>query len=404
MLKEGEFLTINSQSFIFRDSKLVCKLHKTHTHFIQGKIEEKKSKINLITLDIETRTLNGKMIPYCICYYDGRNKKSFYLSDYTSVDNMLLSCIKSLFIPKYFNHKIYIHNLSNFDGVFLLRILALFAKEHNLKINIIKRDSAIISITLEIPVKNKIYSIEFRDSLLTLPAALRKLAKSFRVEDKGIFPYNFVNDSNINLDYIGSIPQYSFFNDVREEDYIKYSKLFLKNNWSLRKETIKYCIQDCVSLHQILFKFNSLIFDMFNVTISKYPTLPSLAFAIFRTRFMAPNIPKLVGDIYHFIRKSYTGGAVDVYNIRPIPSGSTVKGYDVNSLYPTSMSNMDMPVGEPIFFDPTFDLSSISATLLGFNINDKPFGFFNVAIETPSNLEHPIIQTRVKTVDGWRTP
>ena len=85
--------------------------------------------------------------------------------------------------------------------------------------------------------------------------------------------------------------------------------------------------------------------------------------------------------------------------MRPIPVGSTIKGYDVNSLYPTSMSICDMPVGEPVFFeliDPTFDLASIKG-------HDKPFGFFNVDIETPDNLEHPIIQTRVKTGEGWRT-
>ena len=64
--------------------------------------------------------------------------------------------------------------------------------------------------------------IQFRDSLLTLPASLRNLSKSFRVESKGIFPYNFVNDVNINLDYKGEVPGYNFFNKVSESDYNDY--------------------------------------------------------------------------------------------------------------------------------------------------------------------------------------
>lgn len=36
---------------------------------------------------------------------------------------MLEACIKSLLISKYNNYKIYVHNLSNFDSIFLMKIL-----------------------------------------------------------------------------------------------------------------------------------------------------------------------------------------------------------------------------------------------------------------------------------------
>ena len=99
----------------------------------------------------------------------------------------------------------------------------------------------------------------------------------------------------------------------------------------LRSETVKYCVQDCRTLYQIMLKFNELIFTKFGVTIKKYPTLPSIAFGIYRSNYMSKDIPKLTGDIYNFIKKSYTGGAVDVYRIRPEP-GEIVRSYDVNSL------------------------------------------------------------------------
>jgi hypothetical protein len=57
-----------------------------------------------------------------------------------------------------------------------------------------------------------------------------------------------------------------------------------------------------------------MIFNLFGKNIHKYPTLPSLAFAIFRSNFMEENsIPQLSGKIAKDIRTSYTGGAVDVY-------------------------------------------------------------------------------------------
>ena len=48
--------------------------------------------------------------------------------------------------------------------------------------------------------------IAFKDSLLLLPQSLRKLAKSFGVEEKSYFPFEFVNDPNVSLDYVGNIP------------------------------------------------------------------------------------------------------------------------------------------------------------------------------------------------------
>lgn len=59
------------------------------------------------------------------------------------------------------------------------------------------------------------------------------------------------------------------------------------------------------------------------------------------------NIPLLTGVLYDFIKLGYTGGAVDVYK----PYGKNVHRYDVNSLYPSTMLNNLMPIGNPIYFD-----------------------------------------------------
>ena len=64
-----------------------------------------------------------------------------------------------------------------------------------------------------------------------------------------------------------------------------------------------------------------MIFKLFSLNIHHYPTLSSLAFAIFKSNFMKENtIPQITGEISKNIRSGYTGGAVDMY----IPEGNNI--------------------------------------------------------------------------------
>jgi DNA polymerase type B, organellar and viral len=141
-----------------------------------------------------------------------------------------------------------------------------------------------------------------------------------------------------------------------------------------------------------MIKFNELIFNLFEINIHKYPTLSSLAFAIFRTHFLKKDeIPQLSGQIAKDIRQSYTGGAIDMY-IPKAPEGVKIYGYDVNSLYPYVMKEFDMPTGKPIQFYGDIRKYELDA-----------FGFFYCKIIAPNNLKHPILQTHVKTKNGIKT-
>jgi hypothetical protein len=160
----------------------------------------------------------------------------------------------------------------------------------------------------------------------------------------------------------------------------------------MREETIRYCNIDCISLHQIIIKFNEIVFNLFKLNIHKYPTLSSLAFAIYRSNFLIQDtIPQISGQISTDIRLSYTGGAVDMY----IPfnkDGVKLYGYDVNSLYPFVMEEYPMPIGNPILFEGNIRL-----------IDYQAFWFFFCKITSPQYLKHPILQTHVKTPNGMRT-
>jgi hypothetical protein len=62
----------------------------------------------------------------------------------------------------------------------------------------------------------------------------------------------------------------------------------------LRRPPIKYCNNDCIILFNIIAKFNSLIFDKFNLNIHRFPTLSSLALGIYRANYMKDfKIPRL---------------------------------------------------------------------------------------------------------------
>jgi hypothetical protein len=254
-------------------------------------------------------------------------------------------------------------------------------------LDITRHNGKLISIQLYNP-KND-YHLNLRDSYLMLPSSLKKLAKSFNAStQKDLFPVLF-NDIN----HYGQILDKKFFPNISE---IEYQELFEKWNnkvWSFKEESIKYCLKDCISLYQVLIAFNTIIFNLFSTNINNYPTLPSLAFGIYRIKYLSLmteiHIPGLAGQNFKDIKQSYTRGAVDMYIPKP-PEGTKIFGYDVNSLYPSQMLLNDVPVGNPTYFEGDI-----------VKYNPSAFGFFYCEVTTPDKLEHPIIQIHHDT--GTRT-
>ena len=199
---------IKNQEYIFENGILVLKKIKRLTSFLSTQPKSPFKSDKFITMDLETRTLNGVMSPYCVSIYDGKTTTSFYLSDFENINIMMESAITSIMIRKYHYYKVYIHNFSNFDGIFLLNVLSHLSDQ----IEPIIRDNKFIELRFHYG-KDELgkykYTLYFRDSLLLLPSSLAKLAKAFDIEDrKGIFPYAFVNNPNIPLNYNGPIAEF----------------------------------------------------------------------------------------------------------------------------------------------------------------------------------------------------
>ena len=332
---------------------------------------------NFITLDIETRNVDGELFPICISIFDGNEKQSFYISDYNSEFEMIKAAFNFLNKRKYHYNRVYVHNLSKFDGVFLLKYLSEIGS-----VKPLMRNQSLYELKIRLFNDNKQkYIIILRDSYLILPSSLSKLSKAFQISNpKTIFPIFAVND--MPLDYIGILPNIKYF--LSKEDYFNYIKQIEGNvkNWDLRKELIKYCENDVISLHQVIKKFSFEIFDMYRIDIHKYLTLSSIAFAIYRSNYLKNNqsIPKISGQMFKDIYQSYKGGLVDMF----IPEGSNLFSFDVNSEYPEAMCK-DMPGGYTQYIQGDISLK-----------DPNIFGFYKAEIIAPENLDMPVLPVKYK--------
>lgn len=376
-LFENKFIrSVNNKKYYFENNIQILATKEIKTKFISKLQKSKVLTENFLTLDIETFVKDSILIVFCISIYDGVKTQTFILNDFKNPEELILTALKSIMIRKYNKWNVYIHNMAKFDMIFLLKYLVKLGS-----VQPIIHGGRLISVTLNFG-KNNEYQLKFKDSYLILLASLFRLCKAFKVENsKSIFPIFFVNKDNLN--YIGEVPEMKFFPKINISEYKEYKNKH-GNNWNLRNEVIKYCELDCISLHQILFKFSHQIFDLFERNIHNYSTLPSLAFAIFRGKFMEKeNIPQLSGKIAKDIRQGYTGGAVDMYI--PESGDEPVFCYDVNSLYPSVMQKEALPLENPTYFEGDIR-----------KIDKNAFGFFYCRIKTPDNILHPIIQTHVK--------
>jgi len=390
------------------DDLIKREIKKSTIYFMDGEIVLRKqilparpfrrlqvdSKIvnNFYTMDIETIKVDRQLTPYLICAYNGSDYISSYSKDQKTLFNTFFKTLISK-VQQGSKTLIYAHNLSGFDGIFILKQLLNYGKVDPLIFN-----GKLISIKVTIVGTKEPKVIVFKDSYLLLPFALRYLCKAFNITvPKGYFPFLLTN-----IFYTGVNPKFEYWTGISLNEYNIFKNDHGKRMWSFKEEALKYCQLDCKTLHEIIIKFNELIFNHFKVDAHKALTLPALAMRIYKTHYMPEDtIYQLLGKAEYNIRESYSGGAVDVY----IPHNritnlfnkakilfKTLYYYDVNSLYPFVMSTFDMPIGKPTAFEGDIR-----------KINPKAFGFFYCKITSPDNLLHPLLQRRIKTENGVRT-
>jgi len=354
---------------------------------------------NFATMDIETIKQNNQLIPYLICAYNGKDFINSFANslpiNQVELFSDFINKLLTFFKDKNRTLTVDAHNFAKFDGIFLLKHLIAFGVVEPLLFN-----GKLISIKVKLTVEGQHCgkTIIFKDSLLLLPVSLRKLALTYKcTEVKGVFPYKLFD-----INYSGAFPRLEYFTNISISEYLILSQTFKNQIWNFKDQAIKYCNLDCMILYEILIKFNELVFNEFKININTVLTLPALAMRVFKTNFMPENkVYQLHGRVEQDVRQSYTGGAVDVYipHNRVTPwlinenvQYETLYLYDVNALYPTVMSTIELPTGEPIVFEGDIR-----------RFEPDSFGFFYCIITSPVYLEHPILQRSIKTPAGLRT-
>ena len=390
-------------------------------------------KSNFMTIDIETLAKNGSHKPFLIYgYSNGRFIESLCENgdDPIAIENMFDDFIEQLKTFKDVEF-IYAHNFSGFDGIFLFKHLLrhkngvadpILFKE---KLIGIKYKVKIISDTGKVTSKTYI----FKDSYLLLNFSLRELCKAFGVTDpKTYFPFN-ITDINYESE---TFPGFNLYTNIDRKTYDTLQRNFTKPYWNFKEEALEYCRLDCLALYQVIDKFNSIAFEQYELNPHKCLTISSYAAKIYASKFLQDDtLYQITGKAEEEMREAFTGGAVDVYIPHNLVPGQMKPGdfparvlrtqspkdarvakqiskfrhdevdathheklytYDFNSLYPYCMSVQAMPVGKPIYFEG--DIREVLP---------DAFGIFNCDIETPEQLQHPILQRKVKTADGMRT-
>ena len=94
---------------------------------------------------------------------------------------MILKFIEDLMVPENHNRYYYALNMSNFDGIIVLKSLIKTSHKHDFKIKTFsKNDGTILSVAITRKLKNnKSIRIVLADSFHLLPFSLLNLAKVF---------------------------------------------------------------------------------------------------------------------------------------------------------------------------------------------------------------------------------
>ena len=247
-----------------------------------------------------------------------------------SNDNLI-----SQFLTVCFNLKknklitIYFHNLSGFDGYFLLDF---FCKRQEFKhVKVIIKDTKIFKI--------KYGNLQFLDSFLILNDSLNNISNTFLKKSK------FDIDPNFTLTRI-----------INEKVYILN---YLKNDISILKDSFVIFYQH--------------IWDAYSINITHCLTVSTLSFLIFLKHYYVDESIEIPQDtVYQYIQRSYYGGINEVL----IPFGENLKQYDINSLYPFCMQQYKLPVKFVRWIVPGKESLNVC----------EFFGFLEISIFIPTYL------------------
>ena len=187
------------------------------------------------------------------------------------------------------------NNSRSYDAHF---ILSYFLTSNNeFEPQIIKNGNKIICMSYD--------KLKFIDSLSFMKLSVRNMPKTFGLTgiQKGYYPYLFLTEEN--LDYLGEIPDLSFFcpdsmHTEERSDLISWHSERKNENFVFdnRHMLITYCFQDVEILRKSCTAFNKIFIDEFQFDIFyESVTLSDAVLKIYRSKFMPLQEEKKIGII-----------------------------------------------------------------------------------------------------------
>lgn len=311
--------------------------------FLYSKIitfEEKKDKkeVKLYFADLECIVSEDKHIPFCAIikkedgeiseFYGERCEKK--MLDYLFKESKKCKPIT------------YFHNLS-YDGVFLAKygIIGSVEKENRIYQEVIKYGSSFLT---------------FRDSYSLIPTALRNFASMFNLgcdNEKEVYPYQHINKENMyecSLNGVGENETPKWDEKTKNQFIENCNKLGIieDNQWNVEVYTKYYCRRDVEILYTGFLKFVEMCKEELKLDPTKFLSLSSMAYNYFkREAYDGENINEYTGTVREYLRKGVYGGRCMVKNNKMTIVEDKVVDFDACSLYPSAMSRLYLPTGEP---------------------------------------------------------
>lgn len=277
---------------------------------------------NFAVFDIESANWTDFL---CLGFFDGENYEEFF---------DLESFLKFLYVQKV--DTIFAHFGGIFDFLFILQEILEQSHEFSFK-KIIPRGSGILQ--FELARRGFKRKIVFRDSSALLPFSLKKITETFGVAHA-----------------------------KKDFDVAKITEV--------TPELLEYLRYDCIGLWESLNKFfNSQILS----DTSHRFTVASQALEKFKNYLQNP-LPACPKHADEFVRESYAGGRVEIFNPVYTYRGKSLKCYDINSMYPFAMLQ-DMPT-QFEEFSPKMDLERM--------------GFIHCEVCVPAEIKIPILWVKGK--------
>lgn len=307
--------------------------------------------------DIETfKNHVNNHIPYCVCFSFKDQLFDIYYEENSDIILKSIDLIFSLISRKICYY--YVHNL-NFDGILILNSLA---DQDKYTFGMFSRELNIYEIKVEYGEK----TIIFKCSYKIIPLGLKKISESFNLPPKMPFPYNFISKDRLN--FVGTTPDFSFFNSKKEYDDYASSH----TNLDVKKYTIEYCKRDVLITREFVIEIKKIASE-FGINLDTVKSAPSLSKKIFIKKFNNNRIKYSKNSfIDKFVRPGYFGGNCQVYGNRY--DNEKIYHFDFSGMYAQCMMEK-FPFGRHISTIESFDLS-------------KP-GFYWIEFE--SDMEYPIL-------------